>query len=276
LSFGKNGSEKVYELSPVNHIQETSFPRAWQKAVAFIDEEGIFRVIGGPKEGQSNVIERKKIKDTCQQIVLTDNAITQMENAVMHPKFPFGVKQLEEYCRQLTPEYVEYWQNLPPGDMHKFKYLYLERFLFPFDQMVALRENLAKLIEYDLSSNRVQAITWRPPEDAYNDEPPCLQRLQLFYLGKDENGVAWVDVRWDWRSRDINALLSNKICLTKMLYFYVLTPNNARIKRDIENIASLHCYEDRLDKLYEAAWFARTGNQFFIDTPMCQYPYIKA
>lgn len=261
------------DLSPVNLIHEDSFPRAWQKAVAFIDENGIPRIIGGQQEDQPDEIERKKIIDTRQIIVLTGNAITQMENAVIHPKFPFGPKQLEGYCVQLTEDYVDRWRAMLPNDSHRFKYLYLERFLFPFDQMVALRKNLTKLIEHDLSSNRVQAITWRPAEDAYNDEPPCLQRVQVFYLGMDDCGNPWVDLCWDWRSRDINAVMSNKICLTRMIKHYVLTPTKSKIARDIDNIASLHCYEDRMADLHKAAWFARNNNQFLIDTPACPYPY---
>jgi len=58
------------ELSEVNVIKETSFPRGWQKAAAFIEEEGIFRTIGGPKEGFPEVIERKEIIDTCQMLIL--------------------------------------------------------------------------------------------------------------------------------------------------------------------------------------------------------------
>lgn len=253
------------ELTPVNVINETSFLRAWQKAAAFIDEDGIFREIGGPKEANPEIVERKKIRDTCQMIILTGKAIAQMENGQMHPKFPFGPKQLEEYCNQLTPDYVKYWRGLSLEDKHRFRYLYRERLMFPYDQLAALKKNLAEQIADRLSSNRTQAITWRPAEDAFNDEPPCFQRVQIIYLGQDDEGVGWVDLRWDWRSRDINAQQSNKICLTRMIYHAVLTPNNCRIKRDVDCSASLHCYEDRLNDLHEAAWFQRSGNEFFID-----------
>ncbi len=255
----------MIELVQVNQIREESFLRAWQKAAAFIDDEGVFRTIGGPKEKGSEIIERKKIRDACQMIILSGKAIVQMEKGVMHPKFPFGPKQLEEYCFQLTPEYVEKWQKMPETDVHKFRYLYWERFTFPFNQIEALRINLSKLVDHDLSSNRVQAITWRPSEDAFNDEPPCLQRIQIIYLGKDQEGRGQLDIRTDWRSRDINAWQSNLICLYRAFNRHVFQPNNCQVMRWIDYCASLHCYEDRLDKLHEAAWYQRTGNQFFVE-----------
>jgi thymidylate synthase len=255
----------VNELTPVNVINETSFHRAWQKAAAFIDEEGIYRVIGGPKEKNPEVVEKKKIKDTCQYIILTGKAIFQIENSEMHPKFPFGPKQLEEYCTQLTPEYVEKWRKMSSEDEHKFKYIYLDRTTYPFNQMEAMRENLAEQIKDQISSNRTQAITWRPSEDAFNDEPPCFQRIQIIYLGQDEDDMGHVDLRLEWRSRDINAWQSNIICLRRAMCRQVLLPNNCIIDRWVENIASLHCYEDRLNDLHGAAWYKRTGNQFFFE-----------
>jgi len=253
-------------LSPVNVIEETSFHRAWQRAVSFIDENGISRVIGGPKKQKDGkiIIERKPVRDTCQLIVLNRPAVIQVENGEMHPKFPFGPKQLEEYCDQLTPEYVDYWRGLPIDDIHRFGYIYRERLVFPFEQLKALRENLSEQISDQISSNRTQAITWRPAEDAFNDEPPCLQRIQIVYLGRDSDGVDYVDIRYDWRSRDINAWQSNKICLTRMLRREVLTPNRCVILRDIDYCASLHCYEHRLDVLHEAAYYNRVGNRFLI------------
>ena len=249
---------------PVNLIQNKTFVRSWQEAAAFVDDKGAERVIGGPKENGSEV-ERKKIKDTCQIIELFGKAIDQLNKGEMHPKFPFGPKQLEEYCLQMTPEYVEKWQKMSNADVHKFRYLYWERFLFPYDQIEALKLNLAELIKHDLSSNRVQAITWRPNEDAFNEEPPCLQRVQVIYLGKDEEGTRCLDIRTDWRSRDINAWQSNLICLNRAFKRHVFEPNECKVVRWIDNCASLHCYEDRLDKLHEAAWYQRFGNQFFVE-----------
>lgn len=264
------------ELTPVNVINETSFHRAWQKAAAFIDEEGISRVIGGPKEKNPEIVERKEIRDTCQLIVLTGKAIAQIQNSEMHPKFPWSPRKLEEYCTQLTPEFVEKWRGMDPDDMHRTRYLYWERMMYPYNQLEAMRINLAEQIKDQISSNRTQVITWRPAEDAFNDEPPCYQIAQLIYLGQDEDGEGKVDMRLKWRSRDINAWQSNINCIHRALKRDVLLPNNCSVVRWIDYMSSLHCYKDLLDDLHIAAHFARTGNQFFIDTPMCQYPYIKA
>ena len=252
-------------LPPINLIEETSFHRAWQKIAACIDERGVYRVIGGPKEKTPEIVEKKRIKDTCQLISLTGKAIAQIEKAEMHPKFPWGPKKLEEYCKQLTPEYVEYWQSLADEDQHKFRYLYLHRLTFPYDQLKAMKENLAEQIKDHISSNRTQAITWRPSEDAFNDEPPCLQIIQLMYLGQDENGVNYVEIRRKWRSRDVNAWQSNIICVNRAINREVLLPNNCKILRDVDYCSSLHCYEDLLSDLHEAAYYSRVGNQFFVD-----------
>jgi hypothetical protein len=246
------------QLTPVNFIEETSFHRAWQKAVAFIVDKGIDRVIGGPKEDSPEKIEKKPIRDSCQLIVLTENAIVQMEKKEMHPKFPFGPKQVNEYCLQYGWPYLEYWLKLPINDSHRFKYIYFDRLVNPFNQLSAMRANLEEQVKDHISSNRTQAITWQPEKDAFNDEPPCLQRIQIVYLGE-----GLVDVRWDWRSRDINAWQSNKACLTEMFYREVLTPNNCRIARDIDYCASLHCYQHRLKDAHEAAYYQRVGNQYF-------------
>lgn len=258
--------EKVDErLSPVNLIEDTSFHRAWQRAAAFIDERGVLRTIGGPKEENGRtIIEKKPARDTCQLIILTGPALSQMKNSEMHPAFPFGPKKLEEYCRQFTPEYVKYWQGLPIDDDHRFRYLYFERMTFPFDQLKAMKENLAEQIEDGISSNRTQATTWRPKEDAFNDEPPCLQRIQIIYLGEDTEGSRYVDIRWDWRSRDINAWQSNKIALNRAIRREVLDPNNCKALRDMDYCASLHCYEDRMPALHAAAYYHRAGNTFFV------------
>ena len=259
--------DDIYQrLPPFNLIEDSSFHRAWQKAAAFIEEKGAPRTIGGPKEENGRIIiERKPAMDTCQLIILTGPAIAQVKESELHPAFPFGPKKLEEYCSQFTPEYVKYWKGLLLGDNHRFKYIYFERMTSPFDQLKAMRENLAEQIADQISSNRTQSITWRPAEDAFNDEPPCLQRIQIIYLGEDTNGYKYVDIRYDWRSRDINAWQSNKICLNRAIRREVLDPNGCKILRDIDYSASLHCYEDRLPELHAAAHYNRVGNTFLIN-----------
>jgi hypothetical protein len=250
------------ELPKINVIEETSFLKAWQRAAVFIDESGVSREIGGPKEDNPKNIERKKIMDTRQTIIMTGKALIQMKNGDMHPKFPWTPKKLEEYCQQLTPEYTEYWNSLPEGDQHKFKYIYRGRL---DKQLDGMRENLAIQINAQISSNRTQATTWDGKKDPFNDEPPCFQRVQIMYLGQDESGVGYVEVCSDWRSRNIFAWQSNKICITRMLYREVLTPNNCIIVRDIDQCASLHCAVDSLSSLHEAAYYNRIGNNLLID-----------
>ena len=250
------------ELPKINVIQETSFLRAWQRAAIFIDEEGVLREIGGPKEDNSKIIERKKIMDTRQIIIMTGKALIQMRNGEMHPKFLWTPKKLEEYCQQLTPEYTKYWNGLPEGDQRKFKYIYRGRL---GKQIEDMRDNLAIQINAQISSNRTVATTWDKEKDPRDDEPPCLQRIQIMYLGQDEHGVGHVEVYLDWRSRNIYAWQSNKICIDRMLYREVLAPNNCIVVRDIDQCSSLHCAVDSLSSLHEAAYYNRIGNNLLID-----------
>jgi thymidylate synthase len=107
------------------------------------------------------------------------------------------------------------------------------------DQIRRLRERLALQMEAGITSNRDQAITWQSKIDLGNASPPCLQRIQIRYLG-DYN----VDVHLTWRSRDLyTAWQANIVAIIDMLNREVIRPNNCRIVRLIDYADSLHIYE---------------------------------
>lgn len=248
----------TFKLSPINVIEETDFRNAWARAVQFVLKYGTEIVFGGPDKNDKTKIEKKTAKDSRQIIALTGPAVRQIENFEAHPQFKTKDPVfLQTYCRQLTREGVAAWSALPEGDMHKSAYNYLELIInYPaifskgtIDQMKILKENLAEQIEHGIVSNRTQAITWQPEKHAKDHEPPCLQRIQIRYLGKDEQGKDVVEVEYNWRSRDLyNAWPSNEVCVTAAVNREVVKPNNCAIARIIDYSTSLHIYKGNWDE----------------------------
>ena len=243
----------TFKLSPINVIEENDFRNAWVKAIQPVLEKGVVIVFGGPDKDDRTKIGRKTAKDSRQIIALSGQAIAQIENFEVHPQFFMKVPALRAYCQQLTREGVAAWSALPEGDVHKSSYNYLELIInYPrifgpgtFDQMQILKENLAEQIEHNIVSNRTQAITWQPEKHAKHHEPPCLQRIQIRYLGENENKQGVVEVGYDWRSRDLfRAWPANIVCVTAAINHEVVKPNNCLIVRIVDYSASLHIYAD--------------------------------
>ena len=241
-----------FELAPINVIQSTDFRNAWVEAIQCA-LRGPVVIFGGPDKNDKNKIERKTIKDSRQLVSFTGQAIRQIENFEVHPQYFMQGESLKTYCRQLTREGVAAWAALPDGDSHKSTYNYLELFVnYPrifgpgtIDQMQILKENLSEQIDNDITSNRTQAITWQPEKHAKDHEPPCLQRVQIRYLGKDAQENDFVEVGYDWRSRDLGrAFPSNIPCVTAAINREAIIPNKCRIARIIDYSASLHIYKE--------------------------------
>jgi thymidylate synthase len=241
------------KLAPINLIQTNDFRNGWAEAIRFVLEKGPVITFGGPDKDDRTKIERKTAKDSQQTLVFTGQAIKQIENFEVHPQYFMQGDSLKAYCQQLTREGVAAWSALPEGDNHKSTYNYLELFVnYPrifgpgtIDQMQILKENLAEQIENDIISNRTQAITWQPEKHAKHHEPPCLQRVQIRYLGKDAQGNHVVEIRYDWRSRDgARAFLSNEVCVTAALNREVIKPNKCIIIRIVDSSTSWHIYKE--------------------------------
>ena len=219
----------------VHLIEERNFHNAWAKALHAILSKGTDLVIG---DGD----ERKPIKDSCMLISLTGNAIKQIEARELHPQYPF--RRIEEYCKEFTRVFLEAYRSKPVNE--KFSYLYFDRLAHyeaPFsahrsDQITLLKNALADQMKEEITSNRCQAITWYVPDDIERSSPPCLQRIQIRYIPKNN-----VDVHLTWRSRDLfTAWQSNIVCITEMLNREVIKPNNCQIVRIIDYSDSLHLY----------------------------------
>ena len=220
------------KLPPAILIAETDFHNAWARAVRHVLRDGTPMTIGDPSEP-------KPIKDACVLFELTGNAIKQIENHELHPQFPF--RHVDQYCYGFTREYLSEYVEKPEPE--RFAYLYFERLAMyeGLDQIRRLRECLARQKKVGITSNRDQAITWNPKIDLGNASPPCLQRVQIRYLGATECGV---DVHLTWRSLDMyTAWQANIVAIIDMLNREVIRPNNCRIVRLIDYTDSLHIYE---------------------------------
>jgi len=231
----------IMKVSPTNTIESQDFHNAWSEAIKFVlrkDHEIFF----GDKK------EPKLAMDSCQKIILTGNAIKQIENREIHPKYPF--KMINQYCEEFTREYLEKYINKP--EQEKFEYLYFERLARynKIDQIGILKDGLEEQIKTNIYSNRSQAITWIPSKDAGSTYPPCLQRIWVRYAGEYT-----VDVHWDFRSRDLyNAWVSNIIALVDMLNREVVKPNNCKIERIIDDNDSLHIMQGDWEKAREVEY----------------------
>jgi len=236
------------DLSPINVIEETNFHNAWVKAIRFCYNQGNNIKFG-------NISDIKCIKDSCQLISLTGNAIQQILDKEIHPLYPF--KQINQYCDEYTRQYLKTY--LQKSLEEKFSYLYFDRLVNydTIDQLSIMKDQLQEQIQTNITSNRCQAITWHPEIDLKTDNPPCLQSIQVRYIGNNK-----VDVHWHFRSRDlITAWQANVIAITECINNEII-PNNCIIARIVDYSDSLHIYDSMIDIAKEARF-----------VPITQWPY---
>jgi thymidylate synthase len=229
-------------LTPCFLIESDDFHKAWFEAVYAVVNQGNSLYFGSKKEP-------KKARDSVQTIVMTGNAIVQIQNCEIHPFYRMRELSIQQYKKEYDRNWFnEEYDKLPLDDKKRFTYVYIERLIrhrVPggfIDQISKLRDLLKEQIETGISSNRHQVITWEPDIDMGSDAPPCLQRIWIRYYSG-----GYVDVHFDWRSRDLfNAWQGNLIGLIAMLLFEVILPNNCKISRIIDKADSLHIYEGSL------------------------------
>ena len=218
------------------HIQDTDFHSAWSRAIRSVIRDGTDIIIG-------DRTEPKPIRDSCAVVVLTGDAIKQIENREIHSQFPF--RFIDQYVDEFTPEYQKKFLNAE-NETIKFEYTYYDRLVHRADvnQLITLREGLKEQITTGISSNRNQATTWIPGIDAGHPASPCFQCVWLRHIKDNE-----VEVHLTWRSRDLyTAFQANIIAIVDMLNREVIHPNNARIVKIIDFSSSLHIYESDMSE----------------------------
>jgi thymidylate synthase len=229
-------------LSNFYTIKSGDFNIAWLTAMNNVLKSGIDIAFGSLKEP-------KYAKDSCQVISLTGNAIDQMSRGILHPDFSF--KSVEQYKKEFDVDFLREYNTWP--EEKKFTYLYVERIVQYkgqngiIDQLKVLKDQLEDQINNKIGSNRSQVITWEPEVDTVSNASPCFQRAWSRWIG-EENGVNYVDLHLDWRSRDLfNAWQPNLIAVTWMLNKYVYGPSNCKIFRLIDKNDSLHIYKGDIE-----------------------------
>ncbi len=96
-------------------------------------------------------------------------------------------------------------------------------------------------------SRRSQAITWFPPTDIKDPEPPCLQRVWCRVV-KSEGDLYLLEMDTHWRSRDaFKAAFMNMFAITelqKILAEQISTKSghNVQVGRYVEMVDSYHIY----------------------------------
>lgn len=208
-------------------INESNFNIAWAKLISNLIKTGEKSIIG-------DYTDPHPVIGSAGMITLSGNAINQIESSEIHPNYPF--KHIKQYADQFTYEWKD--EHGTGG----FDYTYFSRLTNGLDQLDNLRFGLEDQIINEMSSNRNHAITWIPKIDSGAESPPCLQSINIRYVGNDK-----VDIFLYWRSRDAyTAWQSNLIAIIEMLNEYVIRPNSCTIRSLTDFCNHYHIYESDL------------------------------
>jgi len=231
---------------PVLVINEDTIPRAYEKAIKGVWENGI-----------SIRTEYDRPEDPPSRdatvIIVVENPFGQPR---FHRSFADGLGGLAEYVMEVVYGAHDYWvkpvkEILKAQDSEdtRWTYTYHER-LFNYrieDEGVNQISYIIDKLSQTGYSRRAQAITWNPKLDPPTDDPPCLQRLwgRLVKVGKE--GYVF-NLNTHWRSRDLfKAWFENVIALTTLMRKIAesISANigePVRIGRYVDISDSLHIY----------------------------------
>ena len=176
-------------LSPYFEVKSDDFGIAELQAIYNVVTFGKDIYFGSVKEPKS-------ARDSVHTIILTGNAISQIEkkhlSELTQGEYNLGPKAAQKYMDEWDREWFEAYDRLPADSDQRFDYTYIGRLLVNHgDQLKGLRNELGELIDNVkeaeskgkgiIVSNRHQVITWDPEIDIGADAPPCFQRLWARY-----------------------------------------------------------------------------------------------
>jgi len=169
---------------PIVHIEATTLPRAWEKAVLTTWERGAqiptqYDEPGDPPSRDSLAI------------IAVGDPFTEPR---IHRGLPGGIGELEAYRQEVVDGIHDHWVDPAAG---KWEYTYHERltkyptFHFQEGQAVGVEWEPAQWVPTGIDqltqvvdaltkaphTRRAQATIWDPRQDAGIADPPCLQRL---------------------------------------------------------------------------------------------------
>lgn len=210
------GNVQSESFIPVLCIEESTIPKAWEKAVLEVWRRGV------DVKTQYDKPEDPASKDAT--VVVT--VLNPFEEPRIHKNFPGGPEELESYRQEVVNGIHDHWINPEEG---KWTYTYHERLFayspchdlstsssprpfIPVDQIQYMIDYLAK----SGYTRRAQAVTWQPTCDPKTYDPPCLQRIWCRLL-PDANGNFVLNMNTHWRSRDLyKAWFMNVYALTDL------------------------------------------------------------
>ncbi len=142
-----------------------------------------------------------------------------MEYEIANPDYPQKVWQLFLFL-------LKNWK-LPP-------------LTIKVNQLAYMKEQLIEAFENDIQTTRIIGITFRPGEDYYRPDIPCLQVAQLFPIGGRK-----VSARYYYRSQDfVHGLNANGYYLNNGFLKEVIEPAGGRLVETIFTSAVGHLYNN--------------------------------
>ncbi len=154
-------------ILPIVHVEATTLPEGWEKAVLAAWEQGTPIATQYDKEGDPpsrDVFLALRIEDP-------------MAEPRIHRAFPGGIEDLEVYRQEVLYGVHDHWVDPTAG---KWEYTYHERLtaydtpgVSPVDQIQGVVDALVAAPH----TRRAQAVTWKAWMDPGVIDPPCLQRL---------------------------------------------------------------------------------------------------
>ncbi len=157
---------------PVLTATAKTLPAAWEKSLTELYEHGCDLTTQYDKPGDP------PSKDATMLITVEEP----LAEPMIHIDLPGGLEDLQEYVMEILDGIKDHCIR-DPGDPDdtRWEYTYHQRlrkydipsYLETTDQL----ENICKQLAETSYTRRAQAITWKPWEDNYCYDPPCLQSL---------------------------------------------------------------------------------------------------
>jgi thymidylate synthase len=264
-------------FSGFNVIEEDDFATAWRKLIFFALTLGVLKNFGSEKE------PKKASFNSMQCVILYGHAINQILRGEFHPQYSFGGQKGDIYTKEFNRNWFLNEYSLFP-ETRKFVYTYIGRlirhtrpsrtiseFLKYYlmkqecfvDQLAILKDQLKEQVRTGRLSTRSQAKTWEAFNDLFSEFPPCLQTIQVIYLGNNE-----VEIVLIWRSRDLlRAWMVNLYAVVNMINREVIAPNNCRIIKITDVIINPHIYAGDIDEAKKISLTAKNPQYMFRAKP---------
>lgn len=184
-------------------IEAKSLPEAWEKVMTETWENG-----------SSFPTEYDKSADLPSKDCYATVRITSpMSEPRIHKALPLGINDLEKYRSEMIFGCHDYYMD-DEENPNRWKYTYYSRlreYKSPEGVSIDQIGECVKMLKKCGYTRRARAITWRPSDDLYSEEPPCLQSISL----RIENGK--LNMYIFFRSNDLyKAFYSNAFVFTEL------------------------------------------------------------